>query len=87
MDANKTAASILSKDTAKRRVKMDSTDIKSAGWDPKTRQLTIRFHSGPEVYLYENVPSGIYKRLIAANSAGRCFANHIKGKFKFRVAK
>ena len=89
IDGSKAAHVILSKDSANniKRKSVESTDIRSIGHDPRTNQLTIRFHSGPEVYIYSGVSARIYKRLMAARSTGKCFAEHVKGKFSFRVSK
>jgi KTSC domain-containing protein len=91
MDTNerKTAANILGRDTKKgiRRKSADSSDIRSIGFDEARKQLTVRFHSGPEVYLYSSVPKQVYTRLMNATSIGKAFAEHVKGVYKFRVAK
>jgi len=45
--------------------------------------LTIAFHSGG-VYEYYHVPYSEYTGLMQADSHGRYFHAHIKGKYSFR---
>jgi KTSC domain len=89
MEGQKIAASILGKDTKKgiRRTAVSSSDVKSIGYDEARKQLVVRFHSSPAIYLYSGVPKRIYTRLMNATSVGRAFAEHVKGVYKFRVAR
>lgn len=65
-----------------------SSQIKEFGYEPATKTLAIRFHSkkGPgSVYTYAGVPPEHYEGLLAADkdpaqSVGKYFGEHIKGK-------
>ncbi len=56
---------------------VDSSAIDSVGYDPGTAVLEIAFTSG-EVYRYYAVPPSIHRGLLAAESAGRFFAERIR---------
>lgn len=62
-----------------KRKPVQSTSIKSVGYDQQTKVLEIEFNSG--VYQYANVLPGVYAELMAAESAGRYFAANIKNKY------
>lgn len=59
---------------------VQSSNIKSVGYSPATRELEIEFASG--VYSYLNVPPEIHKQLLEAKSAGSFFSYAIRGKFE-----
>ena len=65
---------------------VDSSLIKSAGYDRDTRVCEIEFvsKSGPgPVYRYHEMRQQDYDDFRAANSKGRFFLKKIKGKFPF----
>ena len=62
------------------RMPVQSSNLRSVGYDPKTRVLEIEFHSGG-IYGYSNVPENIHSTLINAPSKGKYFARYIKDKF------
>ena len=64
-----------------KRQPLDSTVLASAGYDAKIRVLEIEFHSGA-IYRYLEVPGGIFRRLLAAESKGRFFGANIRDKFR-----
>lgn len=59
---------------------VESSNISSVGHDGET--LFIRFNSGI-TYRYENVPNIVYELMIEAESVGKFFHHHIKGKFPY----
>jgi hypothetical protein len=63
-----------------RRVRFDSTAIKSAGYDPDTAVLEIEFTSGG-LYRYRLVPPRVWRELNASDSAGRYFAEAIRDRY------
>ena len=65
-------------------VVLKSTAIKAAGYDPKSRILSIKFTSGPRIYEYPEVPEYIFRNLIAAASAGEYYNEHIKDQYSAR---
>jgi len=67
----------------KLRMPVESSLIYSVGYDEKTRDLVIEFHTG-EVFMYENVPTEKYKNLMSAVSKGKYYSWEIKGKYNSR---
>lgn len=66
------------------RQHVNSSNLKSVGYDPATRTLEIEFlNSG--LYQYSGVPESVYKELMSASSHGQYFDNHIKkGVYPYR---
>ena len=58
-------------------VPVDSTLLLWVLYVPKERRLRLKFRSG-EVYDYSAVPERIYQALLAAESKGRYFNQHIR---------
>ena len=56
---------------------MQSSAIVSVGYQPETAVLEIEFTTG-EVYRYFAVPPSVHRELLAADSAGRFFAQRIR---------
>lgn len=54
-----------------------SSNLKTVGYDSKTKILEIEFHNGT-IYQYFNVPETIFNGLMSANSKGSYFDSHIK---------
>jgi len=57
-----------------------SSNIKSVGYDKKTKTLSIRFYSGG-TYEYSDVNNPIYEDFINSESLGRFFFRNIKTKY------
>jgi hypothetical protein len=53
----------------------------STAYDEGERQLYLRFHSG-KVYRYFEFPPDRYDEFLTAESKGRYFGCHIRGKFR-----
>jgi hypothetical protein len=64
------------------RIKVESSNIDSIGYDTKTSTLEIEFING-RVYQYFNVPYMTYLSLFVAKSKGKYFANYIKNNYEF----
>lgn len=48
-------------------------------------EMDIKFHTG-KIYRYENVPQGIYEKMINAESVGKFFDQYVKkAGYKYRV--
>ncbi len=59
------------------RKNVNSSNLKSVGYDPKTKTLEIEFlHGG--IYQYFDVPESEYKSLMSASSHGQYFDRNIK---------
>lgn len=64
------------------RQPVNSTNVKSVGYELSSNLLEIEFHGG-RVYRYSNVPEGVYMSLMSAKSIGSFFHQHIKGNYLF----
>ena len=65
-----------------RRKKVQSSTIRSIGYDSDNEILELEFTSR-EVYQYMQVPELIYKELMNAASHGSYFNNTIKDEYDF----
>jgi len=64
-----------------RAARLNSSAITRIAYDDLEHVLSIWFRDSG-CYLYFDVPRDIYDALKAAASAGRFFAEHIKGRFR-----
>jgi hypothetical protein len=62
------------------RKRVESGAIASVGYDSTTALLELEFVSGG-VYRYYAVPPSVHRGLLAAESAGRYFREHIRDKY------
>ena len=65
------------------RVRLSSSMMASAGYDPAGRVLEIVFATGV-VYHYFDVPLDVYQDLVDADSQGRFFHTRIRDTFVFQ---
>jgi hypothetical protein len=63
-------------------VPVDSRAFAAVAYHGGRRQLYVRFHSG-KIYRYFDFPRYQYDELLAAESKGTYFAEHIRGKFLY----
>ena len=61
---------------------VDSSNIRSIGYDSRSQTLEIEFHSGG-IYQYFNVPKSTYNALMSASSCGSYFHRHIKDQYRW----
>ncbi len=59
---------------------LNSSVISEASYDANRQMLVLSFQNGT-TYTYSNVSENVYRGLISADSAGRCFAANISGRF------
>ncbi len=59
---------------------VESTVIDAVGY---ARVLELRFESG-RIYQYYNVPEDVFEGMLSADSKGRYFNAHVRGKYDFR---
>lgn len=59
------------------REPVESSTIRSIGYDPGLAVLEVEFHSG-DVYRYHVVPASVHRRLMDADSKGRFFSAHVR---------
>ncbi len=64
------------------RQPVDSSNLRSVGYDEATQTLEIEFHNGG-IYQYYAVPS-VYQALMSAPSHGKYFHAHIKGVYQYK---
>lgn len=62
---------------------VQSSNLRSVGYDQKTNILEIEFYSGG-IYQYFNVPLDIYQGLLSAPSKGRFHAYNIKNSYRYQ---
>lgn len=60
-----------------------SSTIDHSDYDPVKRTLSIKFHSGPTVYQYHDVPMSVVNEFQKAKSAGGYHAKNIKDVYKW----
>lgn len=58
-------------------VPVESSNLSAVGYDPASQVLTVQFRNGSE-YRYRNVPPELHVGLMAAESKGSYFAQHVK---------
>ena len=61
---------------------VQSTDIRSIGYEKETLTLEVEFWSGG-IYLYYGVPEGVYQAFMHAVSKGSYFRRYIQGTYRF----
>lgn len=61
---------------------LDSTNLRAAEYDPFMKVLILRFHTGGD-YEYVDVEREVFTELVKAESAGKYFHQHIRGKYEF----
>ena len=66
-----------------RRLPVDSTDLVSIGYDPKTRVLEIEFKED-RIYQYQDVEPDIYERFTRTDSYGEYFYAHINKHYRYK---
>lgn len=64
---------------------VDSSHLKSIGYEPESQTLTVEFHKGG-IYHYHNVPPQKYEQLMNADSHGKYFLNNIKNSHPVKKA-
>jgi len=65
-----------------KRQPVNSSNIKSVGYDSGSQTLDVEFHGGA-VYRYFDVPQKVHKTLAGAKSVGRVFHAHVRNVYKY----
>jgi lysyl-tRNA synthetase class 2 len=65
-----------------RMVPVDSESLRAAGYDRARSVLRLRFRTGA-LYEYGDVPERVWQDLLGAESKGRYFMAHIRGRFPY----
>lgn len=58
-----------------------SSNIAGTGYDPDTKELAVRFHSG-RTYTFDGVDADVYDSFLNAPSLGKYFNAHIKDRYQ-----
>lgn len=64
------------------RILVQSSNLIAVGYDAGTRVMEVEFQSGA-IYHYHEVPRSIYQSLMAAQSKGQYFHDHIMNQYNF----
>jgi hypothetical protein len=64
-------------------VPLKSRMLAAASYSPDWQQLYLKFRSG-DVYCYRGVPAERYLELLAADSKGRYFREHIRNCYPYQ---
>jgi hypothetical protein len=59
---------------------VESSTIRSIGYDPDTQELHVAFND-TGMYVYQKVPVHLYDGLMMSGSKGKFFHSSIKGRF------
>lgn len=60
---------------------VQSSNIKSVGYDDSTKSLFVNYNSG--TYKYDNVDKKVYEDLLSSSSKGRFLNENIKGQYTY----
>lgn len=60
-----------------RRVAVESSMIKSLGYDAKATTMDVEFNGG-SVYRYKDVPAALYVEILNSESVGEAFSANVK---------
>ncbi|MBX5446724.1 KTSC domain-containing protein [Sphaerobacter sp.] len=66
------------------RQAVESSMIRSVGYDPQHQILEIEFVKSGDVYQYRDVPQPVYQDLLTATSHGQYFQAHIRGEYPYQ---
>lgn len=62
---------------------LDSKMLAAVAYEPEPRTLYLRFRSGT-IYSYVDFPEDQYQTFLQAESRGRYFLSHIRGRFRYQ---
>jgi KTSC domain-containing protein len=65
-----------------KRQKVESSTIRSIGYDSETKTLAVEFIGNGHVWRYAGVSAEKYSRFAAASSKGCFFSEYIRGKYR-----
>lgn len=63
---------------------VQSSQIASIGHHPGSNTLRVKFHGSGATYDYENFPAEKFAEFTKAESKGKFFGSHVKGKHGYR---
>ncbi len=62
---------------------VNSSNLRSVGYNPMSETLTIQFHYG-HIYEYYHVPQYVYNGLMLASSKGEYHHRYIKNSYPYK---
>lgn len=65
------------------RTPVNSSNIRSIGYDPQMATLEVEFTSG-DVYQYFNVPENLYRQFLDTSSHGQFLNDHIRYNYRYQ---
>ena len=65
------------------RTPVESSNLKSVGYDPDAETLEVEFYHGG-IYEYYGVPPHVHQELMSASSLGKYLDSEIKGKYGYK---
>ena len=65
------------------RTQVNSSNIKSIGYDLPTKVLEVKFISG-DVYEYYDVPEHLYQQFLHASSFGQFLTDNIRYNYRYK---
>lgn len=66
------------------RQSVNSSNIRSIGYDEETRTLEVEFHYNNSIYQYYSVPESVHRKLMNASSHGTYFDQKIKNQYRWK---
>ena len=64
------------------RIPVQSSNVAEVGYDRDSMVLEILFHSG-SVYQHFDVPEGLFREMLQADSVGRFFNQQIRNSYRY----
>lgn len=65
------------------RIQVNSSNIKSIGYDSQSSVLEVEFNSG-DIYQYFDVSDYLYQQFLHASSHGQFLNNHIRYNYRYQ---
>jgi len=62
------------------RQPVQSSNLKSVGYDPATKKMQVEFSGSGQVYEYDGIEPHEHQQLVGAASVGSHFSQHIRGR-------
>lgn len=62
-------------------LEVDSSTVRSIGYEPKMRDMHVEFNSGGH-YVYREVPQEVFDAFLNSPSKGRYLHQYIKGEYE-----
>ena len=64
------------------RISVQSSNVTEVGYDQDSMILEVLFHSG-SVYQFFDVPEGLFREMLQADSVGRFFNQQIRDSYRY----